>query len=46
MSPSRAQGIGYQRWTREKVGFDKIFIEKIESYKDPAPFLNRKVNVL
>jgi uncharacterized ferritin-like protein (DUF455 family) len=45
-TPSRAIGIGYQRWTREKVGFDKTFIEKLENYKDTAPFLNRKINVL
>lgn len=45
ITPSRARGIGYQRATREKVGFDQTFLEKFEKYQDPAPFLNRKQNV-
>ncbi len=45
ISPSRAIGIGYLRVNREKAGFDSNFIAKLENYKDPSPFLNRKSNV-
>jgi uncharacterized ferritin-like protein (DUF455 family) len=45
ITPSRARGIGYQRATREKLGFEQTFLEKFEKYQDPAPFLNRKKNV-
>lgn len=45
ISPSRARGIGYQRVTRERIGFEPAFLEKLENYLDPAPFLNRKLNV-
>ena len=45
ISPSRAVGIGYQRTIREKAGFDPCFLDKLERYKDPVPFLNRKINV-
>jgi len=45
MTPSRSRGIGYKRETREEAGFEKSFLEKLEQYRDPEPFLNRNPNV-
>lgn len=45
MTPSRARGIAYNRASREEAGFEKTFLEKLENYRDPEPFLNRNPNV-
>jgi len=45
ISPSRARGIGYQRATRQRVGFENSFLEKLENYQDSLSLLNRKLNV-
>jgi len=42
LSPSRSKGINFNPRAREKVGFDKTFVEKIKKYKEENRIFNRR----